>query len=214
MPLLMRAARRQGMLGAMGNPFGITLDRAWTEWAAKHGVSAKVAAALILISQARPLDDIVAKLTTHELEQVIKLVGRCPSYYPPRALDVLKSKSNLVSLQPPAERLSRNGALEFGQPAARTNPGTEHSRRIHVRQRADRYNRLGPPKSKAGTRTIPLSPLLLNTLKAWRLASPPSELDLVFPNGAGRIENHSNLLWRVSGRSRSLPASRSCAQRA
>jgi integrase len=68
---------------------------------------------------------------------------------------------------------------------------------IHVRQRADRYNRLGPPKSKAGTRTIPISPLLLNTLKAWRLASPKSELDLVFPNGAGRIENHSNLLWRV-----------------
>jgi integrase len=68
---------------------------------------------------------------------------------------------------------------------------------INVRQRADRYNRLGPPKSKAGTRTIPLGPLLLNTLKAWRLASPHSELDLVFPNGAGRIENHSNLLWRV-----------------
>jgi integrase len=68
---------------------------------------------------------------------------------------------------------------------------------IHVRQRADRYNRLGPPKSKASMRTIPISPLLLNTLKAWRLASPKSELDLVLPNGAGRIENHSNILWRV-----------------
>jgi integrase len=42
-----------------------------------------------------------------------------------------------------------------------------------------------------------MSALLLNTLKAWRLACPNSELDLVFPNGAGRIENHSNLLWRV-----------------
>ena len=68
---------------------------------------------------------------------------------------------------------------------------------IHIRQRADRYNRLGPPKSKAGTRTVPMSPLLLNVLKAWRLAAPQSDLDLVFPNGAGRIENHSNLLWRV-----------------
>jgi hypothetical protein len=115
----------------MGNPFGITLDRAWTEWAAKHGVSAKVAAALILLSQARPLDDIVAKLTPHELEQVIKLVGRCPSYYPPRALDALKGKRNLAQPQPPIERLSRNGALEAGQPASRTDPGTEHSRRIH-----------------------------------------------------------------------------------
>ena len=34
--------------------------------------------------QARPLDDIVAKLTPHELEQVIQLVGRCPTYYPRR----------------------------------------------------------------------------------------------------------------------------------
>jgi integrase len=68
---------------------------------------------------------------------------------------------------------------------------------IDVRQRADRYNKLGPPKSTAGARTIPLSPLLLNTMKAWRLACPKGELNLVFPNGAGRIENHSNLLWRV-----------------
>lgn len=68
---------------------------------------------------------------------------------------------------------------------------------IYVKQRADRYNRLGPPKSKAGNRTIPMSPLLLNTLKAWRLAGPASKLDLVFPNGAGQVENHSNLLWRV-----------------
>ena len=68
---------------------------------------------------------------------------------------------------------------------------------IQVEQRADRYNRLGPPKSEAGSRVIPLSPLLLNTLKTWRLACPHSDLDLVFPNGAGQIENHSNLLWRV-----------------
>jgi integrase len=68
---------------------------------------------------------------------------------------------------------------------------------VHVRQRADRFNRLGPPKSSAAARTIPLSPLLLNAMKAWRLACPKGPLNLVFPNGAGRIENHSNLLWRV-----------------
>ena len=38
---------------------------------------------------------------------------------------------------------------------------------------------------------------MLNTLKAWRLASPSSELDLVFPNGAGHIESHANLLHRM-----------------
>jgi integrase len=68
---------------------------------------------------------------------------------------------------------------------------------ICVRQRADRYNQIGPPKSEAGVRDIPMSALLANTLKAWRLACPPGELNLVFPNGAGRVENHSNLLWRV-----------------
>ena len=68
---------------------------------------------------------------------------------------------------------------------------------IHVRQRADRYNRLGPPKSKAGTRTIPMSPLLLNTLKAWRLAVPAERARSRVPQWRGPIESHTNLLRRV-----------------
>ena len=69
--------------------------------------------------------------------------------------------------------------------------------KIHVRRRVDRFNQFGPPKSEAGTRDIPLSPMLLSTLKTWKLACPKSELNLVFPNGAGKIENHGNLLSRV-----------------
>ena len=80
------------------------------------------------------VDEIVAKLSPAELEQVIKIVGRSPRGYPPGAFDALKGKRNLAQPQPPIERLSRNGALEAGQPAARTNPGTEHSRRIHARR--------------------------------------------------------------------------------
>ncbi len=68
---------------------------------------------------------------------------------------------------------------------------------INVRRRADRFGTFGPPKSEAGTRSIPLSPLLLSALKQWRLACPKGELGLVFPNGAGRVENHMNLLHRV-----------------
>jgi integrase len=68
---------------------------------------------------------------------------------------------------------------------------------IHVRRRVDRFGTFGPPKSAAGTRTIPLSPLLLNTLRQWRLVCPKGALGLVFPNGAGRVENHMNLLHRV-----------------
>jgi integrase len=67
---------------------------------------------------------------------------------------------------------------------------------LHVRQRADRYNVIGQPKSHSGERTVPMLPLLVNTLREWRLACPKGELDLVFPNGAGKIENHQNILAR------------------
>jgi integrase len=68
---------------------------------------------------------------------------------------------------------------------------------IHVRRRADRYNQFGPPKSQAGVRDVPLAPIVLNALRAWRLACPNGPLDLVFPNGAGKVENHANILERV-----------------
>ena len=70
------------------------------------------------------------------------------------------------------------------------------AKRIHVRQRADAWNVMGAPKSEAGDRYLPMSPLVLNTLREWRLACPPGKPNLVFPNGSGRIENHSNILNR------------------
>jgi integrase len=68
---------------------------------------------------------------------------------------------------------------------------------LHVRQRADRFGIIGKPKSESGDRTIPLGPLVLNTLKEWKLACPKGELGLVFPNGNGNIEDHANLIKRV-----------------
>jgi integrase len=65
---------------------------------------------------------------------------------------------------------------------------------LHVRQRADRYNSIGMPKSKAGARTIPLGPMVVNTLREWKLACPKSEHNLVFPAGTGRIEHHKNII--------------------
>ncbi|HWA18749.1 MAG TPA: tyrosine-type recombinase/integrase [Devosia sp.] len=67
---------------------------------------------------------------------------------------------------------------------------------VTVRQRADRYNEIGSPKSKAGFRVIPLPPLVVNTLKGWRKDCPKSELGLVFPNGAGNVEAHPNIVTR------------------
>jgi integrase len=69
-------------------------------------------------------------------------------------------------------------------------------RELHVGQRADRYNATGAPKSEAGERTVPLTPIVANTLKEWKLACPKSDRDLVFPTGAGNVEYHSNIVHR------------------
>ena len=60
----------------MTHPYRITLDRAWTEWAAEYGVSPTVAAALFLISVHRPAHEVAAKLTACEFKQVIDIVRR------------------------------------------------------------------------------------------------------------------------------------------
>ena len=67
---------------------------------------------------------------------------------------------------------------------------------LHVRQRADCYRQMGALKSEAGERTIPIAPVLANTLREWKLACPKGKLGLVFPNGIGRIESHANIVNR------------------
>jgi integrase len=67
---------------------------------------------------------------------------------------------------------------------------------IHVRQRADAWGEMGAPKSHAGDREIPMSPMVINALREWRLACPKGSLNLVFPNGNGRVENHANIANR------------------
>jgi integrase len=65
---------------------------------------------------------------------------------------------------------------------------------LHVRQRADRFATLGPPKSKTSQRSIPLPPIVVNTLREHRVACPKGELDLVFPNRDGGIESRTNIM--------------------
>jgi integrase len=67
---------------------------------------------------------------------------------------------------------------------------------LHVRQRADRYHEIGMPKSDAGQRTIPLPPIVVNTLREWKLACPKGDLGLAFPNGEGNVEWHANIIKR------------------
>ena len=68
---------------------------------------------------------------------------------------------------------------------------------ITVRQRADQWGQIGPPKSEAGKRTIPIPPELVAELKAWKLRSPISRLDLAFPTSTGTPLRHSNMLRRT-----------------
>ena len=70
------------------------------------------------------------------------------------------------------------------------------ARMIHVRQRADKWGTIGSPKSEAGERAVPMSPMVLNVLREWKLACPKSELGLVFPTGPGKVEYHSNIYQR------------------
>lgn len=67
---------------------------------------------------------------------------------------------------------------------------------LHVRQRADKYHVMGMPKSDAGQRTIPLTPMVINALREWKLTCPKGDLKLAFPNGEGNIEWHQNIIKR------------------
>jgi integrase len=67
---------------------------------------------------------------------------------------------------------------------------------LHVRQRADCFNAIGRPKSEAGERTIPLPPMVINALREHRLTCPKGQLALVFPNGKGNVESHTNIINR------------------
>ena len=67
---------------------------------------------------------------------------------------------------------------------------------IHVRQRADTGGNIGPPKSKAGKRDIPLPPIVVNALRQWQGECPKGDLGLVFSNGQGNIEGLSNIYDR------------------
>lgn len=68
---------------------------------------------------------------------------------------------------------------------------------ITVSQRADKYCQIGPPKSAAGYRTIPIGPSLVMLLKAWKLRCPKGERGLAFPNLVGGVQDYGHLLRRT-----------------
>jgi integrase len=69
-------------------------------------------------------------------------------------------------------------------------------RQIGVAQRADAFHKIGRLKSKAGYRSIPMPPMVVNALREWKLLCPKGNLELVFPTGSGNVESHSNIVQR------------------
>jgi integrase len=68
--------------------------------------------------------------------------------------------------------------------------------RINVRRRANLKNVIGPLKSKAAHRSIPMTPEVEIALREWRIACPRQDgrLVLVFPNGKGKVQAHNHLV--------------------
>jgi integrase len=68
---------------------------------------------------------------------------------------------------------------------------------LRVRQRADRYNKIGRPKSAAGQRTVPIGPMVANTLRHWQVACPANARDFMFPTRTGAPDGLSNIVERI-----------------
>lgn len=65
---------------------------------------------------------------------------------------------------------------------------------ITVRQRSDKWGQIGSTKSRAGQRAVPVPPVVVNTLREWKLKCPTG--DLVFPTATGNPQSHSNIVNR------------------
>jgi integrase len=66
---------------------------------------------------------------------------------------------------------------------------------IHI-QRTFNNDRWYDVKTPASNRRVDLGPSIMSNLKEWKLACPPNDFDLVFPNSVGNPINHNNLINR------------------
>lgn len=64
---------------------------------------------------------------------------------------------------------------------------------ISVNQRADQFKEIGPTKSEAGVRTIPVPPIVISALKEHKIKQAPG-IALVFANPDGEPRSHTNIV--------------------
>lgn len=67
---------------------------------------------------------------------------------------------------------------------------------IQITQDADEFNVIGPLKSGAAYRFIPLPKFVMQMLKVWEKHCPSGEHELVFPNWIGNVESLGNITNR------------------
>jgi integrase len=70
-----------------------------------------------------------------------------------------------------------------------------NARQIHVKRSLWKHQ-FQKPKTKNATRKIDMTERLARELKAWKLASPLSEHDLIFPSPEGYSTMHTNMMKR------------------
>jgi hypothetical protein len=111
----------------MGNPYGIALNRAWTEWATECALSETTAVALYLLSENRKADEVVAKLKPAEVKLVVGVVQRWPESLPPRALAAIEAARPAPAPEPSGRSDRATHARRHTRPSASTRSATEHS---------------------------------------------------------------------------------------
>jgi hypothetical protein len=112
----------------------------------------------------------------------------------------------LPALKPTEGADQRQGAIQSAVSAQQARLPQLGQAHLHgaevvgrVRQRADAWGKIGPLKTKTSRRDIPMTSMVVNVLKEWKLACPKGPLGLVFPNGAGNVESHANIVQRGIG---------------
>ncbi|PTM96484.1 site-specific integrase [Mycoplana dimorpha] len=142
----------------------------------------------------------IAKIRAFEDE--LRSVGRSPAMIK----KVLVSLGTLIADAQERGLVGRNVVRDIG---LRWKDVDLDKGEIRVHQRADRFNDIGRPKSLSSERAVPAPPMVINALREWKLACPKREtgkvddagekilvLDLVFPNGTGKVEQLNNILRR------------------
>lgn len=69
--------------------------------------------------------------------------------------------------------------------------------RVHVEQRIDRWQKIGPVKTRNSRRSMPIPSSVIEILRSWRMHCPVGKYDLVFPTGGGRPESYANIYNRI-----------------